>query len=123
MAYSTRIFQGKQLTVVDIFSPNYHQSITQVASFLLVYGLVPSFILLSVFHFFIYRTARSYWRFHLENLEIGTRLAALISQFVLILKKVSPTMFWNLYLRLVYWELFDATLTDFGDDYAQAWRE
>jgi hypothetical protein len=111
MAYGTTFFIGKQPRVADIFTSSL--TITQLASFMLGSEiLVPGFLLL----FILYYPIRSYLRSHQDQVEKLFRAS-------LALNRRSPRLFWTTYLRLAYWGLFDATLTTFEADYAQAWRE
>lgn len=36
---------------------------------------------------------------------------------------IFPKLSWTVYFSLARWELFDANLTTFGEDYTQAWRD
>jgi hypothetical protein len=116
MAYGTTFFVGEHLIVADIFSSSL--KVTQLAQVVLI--LLFSYISATGFLIFFpyYYPVRSLVRFLMRNHR------ARVARLILGTNKHLPTkLFWSVYLRLASWELFHTTLTTFGDDYAQAWRE
>ena len=104
MAYGTSFFKGKSLKVADIFNVRlkFNERL-----FLIAYMTSGFFFCLS-----FYYLVRS-------RLRSGGRGAKLFLRT----NELGPTSSWICYFGCAYFGLFDANLTTFGDDYAQAWRE
>ena len=104
MAYGTSFFKGKSLKVADIFNVRlkFNERL-----FLIAY-MTSGFFFCLPFYYLVRSRLRS-----------GGRGAKLFLRT----NELGPTSSWICYFGCAYFGIFDANLTTFGDDYAQAWRE
>jgi hypothetical protein len=107
VAYSTPFLQGKSPKVSNIFSPSltvYGYLFVLFASYAVPYS---AFTLVILYYY-----AKSF----LKSRDRSARLFLWTNKF-------SPRLFWTVYFIIADWQLFDTTLTTFGDDFTQAWRD
>lgn len=107
MAYGTSFFKGKSLKVADIFEAplTFNEKLPLL---LIANGMTSA----SLYCVPLYYLLRSYLRS--GNRGVRGFLRA---------NERNPKYSWICYFTCAYFGLFDANLTTFGDDYAQAWRE
>jgi hypothetical protein len=107
MAYSTQYFQGKSPKVSNIFSLR----LTAFQFLILLFvtcGVTQTYLTILT----VYYPAKVFLRSRNRSarLFLGTN-----NNF--------PWLSWTIYFTFAQWGVFNATLTNFGDDYSQAWRD
>ena len=107
MAYSTQYFQGKSPKVSNIFSSRL-TAFQPLILYFVVCGLPYIFLTILILYYPAKVFLRS--RNFSARLFLGTN-------------KNSPWLSWTIYFTFAQWGLFNSTLTTFGDDYSQAWRD
>jgi hypothetical protein len=107
MAYNTQYFQGKSPKVSNIFSPRL-TAFQFLILFFVAYGVSYSYLTILILYY---------------PAKVILRSRNRSAIFFLGTNKNFPWLSWTIYFTFAQWGIFNATLTTFGDDYSQAWRD